>query len=52
MDLLAELQNSKEFLKPLRINISSQYEREDRLDLDLKLSTIEYSPAPLKAGIR
>jgi hypothetical protein len=50
VDLLAELHNSKEFLKPLRININSQYEREDRLDLDLKLSTIEHSPVPLKAG--
>jgi len=52
VDLLAELQNSREFLKPLRINVSSHYEQEDRLDLDLKLSTIEYSPAPLKAPVR
>jgi hypothetical protein len=46
VDVLVELHNSKEFLKPLRINIVSQYEKEDRLDVDLKVSTIEYSPAP------
>jgi hypothetical protein len=50
VDLLVELHNSKEFLKILRMNIASQYEKEDRLDLELKLSTIEYSPAPVKAG--
>lgn len=52
VDLLVELHNSKEFLKPLRLNIGSQYEKEDRLDLELKLSTIEYSPAPVKAGAK
>jgi hypothetical protein len=52
VDLLLELHNSREFLKPIRIHISSQYEREDRLDLDLKVSTIEYAPAPAKAGTR
>jgi hypothetical protein len=50
VDLLVELHNSKEFVKPLRIQIGSQYEKEDRLDLDLKLSTIEYFPVPVKAG--
>lgn len=50
VDLLVELHNSKEFLKILRMSISSQYEKEDRLDLELKVSTIEYSPAPVKAG--
>jgi hypothetical protein len=50
VDLLVELHNSREFLKPLRMNIGSQYEKEDRLDVELKLSTIEYSPAPVKAG--
>jgi hypothetical protein len=50
VDLLVELHNSKEFLKVKRINIASQYEKEDRLDLELKVSTIEYSPAPVKAG--
>jgi hypothetical protein len=50
VDLLVELHNSKEFLKPLRMNIGSQYEKEDRLDLELKVSTIEYSPAPVKAS--
>jgi len=49
VDLL-ELNNSKEFMKVLRMNVASQYEKEDRLDLELKLSTIEYSPAPVKAG--
>jgi len=49
VDVLVELHNSKEFLKPLRLNIGSQYEKEDRLDVELKLSTIEYSPAPVKA---
>jgi len=52
VDLLLELHNSREFLKPIRVHISSQYEREDRLDLDLKVSTIEYAPAPAKAGTR
>ncbi|HYE99361.1 MAG TPA: hypothetical protein VEJ18_10640 [Planctomycetota bacterium] len=50
VDLLAELHDSREFLKPLRVHVSSQYEREDRLDLDLKVSTIEFAPAPAKAG--
>ncbi len=48
--LLASLHNSKEFLKPSRISISSQYEKEERLDLDLKVSTIEYDP--VKSGAR
>ncbi len=50
VDLLAELHNSREFVKILRMNVGSQYEKEDRLDLELKVSTIEYSPAPVKAG--
>lgn len=50
VDLLVELNNSREFLKVLRMSVVSQYEKEDRLDLDLKVSTIEYSPAPVKAG--
>jgi hypothetical protein len=50
IELLVELHNSKEFLKVLRMNVGSQYEKEDRLDLELKVSTIEYSPAPVKAG--
>lgn len=52
VDLLVELHNSREFLKPLRMNVASQYEKEDRLDVDLKISTIEYSPAPVKAGAK
>ena len=50
IDLLVELHNSKEFVKPLRMNVGSQYDKEDRLDVELKLSTIEWSPAPTKAG--
>lgn len=52
VDLLAELHNSREFLKPLRISIGSQYEREERLDLDLKVSTIEFAPVQPKAGTK
>jgi hypothetical protein len=52
VELLVELHNSKEFLKVLRMNIGSQYEKEDRLDVELKVSTIEYSPAPVKAGMK
>lgn len=50
VDLLGELHQSREFLKIQRTSIQSQYEREDRLDVDLKLSTIEYAPAPAKPG--
>ncbi len=46
--LLVELHNSREFLKPLRLAVSSQYEKEDRLDVDLKVSTIEYAPGRTK----
>ncbi|HZE95774.1 MAG TPA: hypothetical protein VE981_01990 [Planctomycetota bacterium] len=52
VDLLVELNNSREFIKILRMNISSQYEKEDRLDVELKVSTIELSPAPVKAGLK
>ena len=52
VELLVELHNSKEFLKVLRMSVSSQYEKEDRLDVELKVSTIEYSPAPVKAGTK
>jgi hypothetical protein len=52
VDLLVELHNSKEFLKPLKMTVSSQYEKEDRLDVDLRLSTIEYAPVPVKAGAK
>lgn len=52
VDLLVELHNSKEFLKPMRISVVSQYEREDRLDLDLKVSTIEHDPQPVKPGVK
>lgn len=52
VDLLAELHNSREFLKLLRLNVASQYEREDRLDVDLKVSTIEYAPVPQKPGAK
>jgi hypothetical protein len=50
VDLLAELHHSREFVKVIRVSVGSQYEREDRLDVELKLSTIEYSPAPVKPG--
>ena len=50
VDLLVELHNSQEFLKPVRINVGSQYEKEDRLDLELKVSTIEYAPVPARPG--
>ena len=52
VDLLVELHNSREFLKPLKMNVASQYEKEDRLDVELRLSTTEYSPAPVKAGAK
>ena len=52
VDLLAELHNSKEFLKPLRLNVASQYERDERLDVDLKVSTVEYAPLPAKPGAK
>jgi hypothetical protein len=48
--LLAELQNSKDPVKLIRVNLTSQYEREDRLDLDLKVSTLEYAPVAAKNG--
>jgi hypothetical protein len=47
-----ELHNSKEFLKPLKMNVQSQYEKEDVLVVDLRLSTIEYAPVPVKAGAK
>ena len=50
VELLVELHNSKEFLKVLKMNIQSQYEKEDHMVVDLRISTIEYSPAPEKAG--
>ncbi len=50
VDLLVELNNSKDFLKILRMNVASQYEKVDQLDLELRVSTIEYSPAPVKPG--
>jgi hypothetical protein len=52
VDLLVELHNSKEFLKPLKMSVTSVYEKEDRLDVDLRLSTIEYAPVPVKAGAK
>ena len=52
VDLLVELHNSREFIKLIRLNIGSQYEKEDRLDVELKLSTIEYSPTAAKAGAK
>lgn len=48
--LLVELDNSREFLRPIRIGVHSRYDREDRLDVDLRVSTIEYSPELTKKG--
>ena len=50
VDLLEELHNSREFMKLLRVSINSQYEKEDRLDVDLRISTIEHAPVPAKGG--
>ena len=47
-ELLVALHNSREFVRPMRIAIGSQYEKEDRLDVDLKVSTIEYAPVKAK----
>jgi hypothetical protein len=52
VDLLGELNDSRELLKPIRITLNSQYEKEDRLDVDLRLSTIEFDPVPVKAGMK
>lgn len=52
VNLLGSLHNTREFLKPSRISIGSQYEKEPRLDLELKVSTIEYAPLPPKSGVR
>jgi hypothetical protein len=52
VDLLAALHNSREFLKPLHLSVSSQYEREERLDVSLRVSTIEYAPLPAKPGAK
>lgn len=52
VELLVELHNSKEFLKVLKMSVGSQYEKEDRLDVELRVSTIEYFPAPAKAGMK
>jgi hypothetical protein len=52
VDFLGELHKSTELLKPLRININSVYEKEERLDVDLRLSTIEFDPVPQKAGAK
>lgn len=49
IDLLVELHNSKEFLKVSKVVIQSQYEKEDHMVVDLRVSTIEYSP---KGGIK
>lgn len=42
--LLEEFHNSREFLKPVRINIASKYDKEDQLDVDFRVSTIEFDP--------
>jgi len=50
--VFSELYGSKELLKPIRITLNSQYDKEDRIDVDLKLSTIEYDPVTPKAGTK
>ena len=52
VDLLGELHNSRELLKPIRINISSQYEKDDRMDVDVRVSTIEFDPVAQKTGTK
>jgi hypothetical protein len=52
VDVLGELYSSRELLKPIRITLNSKYDREDRIDADLKLSTIEFDPVLPKAGIK
>ena len=48
--LLVELHNSEEFLRPMRISIVSRYDREPLLDVDLRVSTIEYVPVNSRNG--
>jgi Tfp pilus assembly protein PilO len=50
--LLVALHNSPELLKPARVTITSLYEREPRIDLDLKVSTLEYEPLAAKNGTK
>lgn len=44
VELLRQFHDSREFLKPVRVNVASQYEKDRHLDLDVRLSTIEYAP--------
>ena len=52
VDLLAELHNSREFIKALHLSVVSKYEREERLDVTLRVATIEYAPQPAKTGAK
>jgi hypothetical protein len=52
VDLLGELNNSRELLKPIKITLNSQYDKEDRIDADLRLSTIEFERVVPKAGTK
>ena len=52
VDLLRELHESREFLKPVRLGISSRYDKEDKLDLSLRVSTIAWAPVKKKKGRR
>lgn len=52
VSLLEELNNSRELLKPVRMTLSSQYEKVDQIDVDLRLSTIEFDPVAPKAGTK
>jgi hypothetical protein len=52
VSLVEELHNSREFLKLVRLNILSKYDKEDLMDLDLRVSTIEFDPAAQRAGAK
>ncbi|MBI2933087.1 MAG: hypothetical protein HYY16_15695 [Planctomycetes bacterium] len=43
--LLLEIHNWKDFLKVQRLSVTSKYEKENRLEVDLRVSTIEPAPA-------
>lgn len=48
VDLLWELHESREFLKPVRLGIDSRYDKEEKLALSLRVSTIAWAPEPKK----
>ena len=48
VDLLGELHESRQFLKPVRLRIDSRHDKGERLELSLKVSTIAWSPVQKK----